>query len=64
MAIAKIGKTSTSYKQVIKNEPVSVVLGHETMGEDSVVVKTVSDMLLIMIDKINELTDKVNELDS
>lgn len=64
MAISKIGKTSTAYKQVVEKEPVSVVIGHDTYGEDSVTIKTVSDMLKIMIDKINELTDKVNELES
>jgi len=64
MAITKIGKTSATYKQVVKNEPVSIVLGHDTYGEDSVTIKTLADMLEILIDKINELTDKVNELDS
>tara|TARA_R110002020_G_scaffold181645_1_gene376762 strand:+ start:18801 stop:18995 length:195 start_codon:yes stop_codon:yes gene_type:complete len=64
MAISKIGKTSTTYKQVVKGEKIGIVLGDKTYGEDSVTIKTLPDMIDILLDKINELTDKVNELDS
>ena len=57
MAITKIGKTSATYKQVVKGEKVSVVIGDETYGEDKVTIKTLPDMLEILIDKINELTE-------
>tara|TARA_R110002020_G_scaffold128392_4_gene287775 strand:+ start:9463 stop:9654 length:192 start_codon:yes stop_codon:yes gene_type:complete len=62
MAISKIGTTSQVYKDILNKEK------HIYVNEDDEVVgpgdSIMEDLVLKLITKINELTEKVNELDS
>ena len=61
MAINKIGKTSDTYKQIAKKEIPSEVITEVDM---SVTIKKEQDMWDLLINKINELVDKVNSLEN
>ena len=49
MAITKIGKTSSTYKQIVKKEPVEVVIGAINPPPHAE-IKTSKDMWDILID--------------
>ena len=64
MAISKIGATSKCYKYIINKETLprtkETVDGVEAVSKEE--VYEYSDMIKILIDKINELVDQVNSL--
>lgn len=61
MAITKIGKTSATYKQIVDKEVPGEVLGDFTVDTTK---KSEKDMWDLVINKLNEIIDKVNSLDS